>query len=134
MKLLSMSLAVLLGLVACEDSSRPVEPVWGKQACAHCAMLVSEPRFAAELTTVAGDRAFFDDPGCMATYVLDRAPRLQKMWVRDASGAWTEAAQAHFQSGAASPMDYGFVAASDGSAVWSAVEQAARERAHRSTP
>lgn len=133
MKMLWTTLLLML-LVACEDATRAVDPVWGKQACAHCAMLVSEPRFAAELTTTAGDRAFFDDPGCMATYLVDRAPRVQKMWVRDAAGAWIETANARFQSGAASPMDYGFAAAADGSEPWSAVERAASERAHRSKP
>ena len=54
--------------------------------------------------------------------------------VRDAAGAWIETAHARFQTGVASPMDYGFAATADGSEVWSAVERAASERAHRSKP
>lgn len=119
----------LLLLVACEDGSRPVDPVWGKQACAHCAMLVSDPRFGAELTTREGDRLFFDDPGCMASYVRERSPHVRRMWVHDATGAWVDATQARFRTGASSPMDFGFQADAAGSADWSDVVASAAKRA-----
>ncbi|HSQ67401.1 MAG TPA: hypothetical protein VLM85_29505 [Polyangiaceae bacterium] len=119
----------LLLVAACDDGSRAVDPVWGKQACAHCAMLVSDPRFGAELTTREGDRLFFDDPGCMASYLRERSPHVRRMWVHDASGAWVDATQAHFRTGASSPMDFGFQADAAGSADWSAVVAAAAKRA-----
>jgi len=122
-------LAILLLVLACEDPSRAVDPVWGKQACAHCAMLVSDPRFGAELTTREGDRLFFDDPGCMASYVRERSPHVRRMWVRDASGAWVDATEAHFRTGATSPMDFGFQADSSGTADWAEVTAAAAKRA-----
>lgn len=128
-RVLSLWAALFIALVACEDSSRALDPVWGKQACAHCAMLVSDRAFAAEITTEAGDRLFFDDPGCMAAYVRERSRRVQRMWVHEASGAWVEAAAAHFRAGAKSPMDFGFQADPAGTASWADVEAAAAKGA-----
>ncbi len=126
---LALALALVAALLgACEDLSRPVDPVWGKQACAHCAMLVSDPRFAAELTTTAGDRLFFDDPGCMAAYVDEHRTPVRRMWVHDVSGAWIDAQGAQFKAGASSPMDYGFATDPQGKDDWSAVERAATSR------
>jgi copper chaperone NosL len=122
-------LALVLFALACDDASRPIEPVWGKQACAHCAMLLSEPRFGAQLTTEAGDRFYFDDPGCMAAFVHDRSPRVRAMWVREASG-WVDAKSARYEA-AASPMDYGFAPRAGGTADWAAVQHAALERGER---
>ncbi len=120
-------LAVVLLVASCEDTTRPVEPVWGKQACSHCAMLLSDKSFAAQLTTESGDRFFFDDPGCMASFVHDRSPHVRVMWVHDAHG-WIVANDARFTTDAASPMDYGFAASPDGTADWHAIERAASKR------
>jgi copper chaperone NosL len=124
-------LVMAIVILACEDASRPLEPVWGKQACAHCAMLLSEPRFGAQLTTEAGDRYYFDDPGCMASFVRERAPRVRvrAMWVHDPSG-WVDAKSARYEL-AASPMDYGYAPSSQGTADWLAVEQAAAQRGEK---
>ncbi len=121
MKTLFVLLALLL--FACDDGARPVDPVWGKQACAHCAMLLSDARFGAELTTEAGDRFFFDDPGCMAAYVREKAPRVRGAWVHE-DGAWVDATSARYER-AASPMDYGFAPAKGGAFDWAAVVKAA---------
>lgn len=123
---LSLLFVFVLALLACDDTSRPVDPVWGKQPCAHCAMLVSDPRFGAELATESGDRFFFDDPGCMAAYVQEKAPRVRAMWVHQ-DGKWVDAKTARFQR-AASPMDYGFAPAKDGAFDWSAVVAAVAAR------
>ena len=128
-----MKLAVytlLAGLLAlgCEDASRPVDPVWGKQPCGHCAMLVSEPRFAAELSTKDQSRVFFDDVGCMAGYIAARHPDVQAMWVRDDGGHWIDARTAHFEKGEKTPMDYGFTAKASGSTAWGDVEAAVKLR------
>ena len=123
------SLSFALALVACEASDRPVDPVWGKQACGSCAMLVSEPPHAAQLVTADGTRVYFDDVGCLAAYLAERSLTPAKMWVRDSSGSWVDARTAKFKSGAKTPMDYGFAWAADGDANFAAVEAAAKKRA-----
>jgi hypothetical protein len=103
-------LMCLLLTAACHEAGdRPLEPVWGKQPCDHCAMLLDEPRFAAQAVTADGTRVYFDDVGCLAGW-LDEHPATARAWVR-AGDAWVPAAQARFASGARTPMGYGYVAA-----------------------
>ena len=128
MKLAIYMFMLCLVLIACEDASKPVDPVWGKQACGHCAMLVSDPHFAAQLATKDQSRIFFDDVGCMAGYVKARHPDVQAMWVRDDVGHWVDARTAHFDKGEKTPMDYGFVAKAGGGAAWGDVEAAVDQR------
>ncbi len=126
MKLEALALVSVLA-ISCEDASKPQEPVWGKQACAHCAMVLSDPRFGAQLTTETGDRFFYDDPGCMAADVHDNSLKVRAMWVHSGS-AWIDAKTAHFHGGAKSPMDYGFEPDEHGTADWATLERAAIEK------
>ncbi len=125
------ALGLALAVTSCEDGASPKDPVWGKQACGSCAMLVSDPRYAAQLTTTDGTRAYFDDPGCMATYVADRHPSVRAMWVRDDVGHWVDARSARFSPGATTPMDFGWAATTAGSASWADVESSAKARGSR---
>lgn len=98
-------------LPGCDRPDRPEEPVWGKTACAHCAMLVSDKRYAAQLTR-GGERFFFDDVGCLVSWLDERgnaaSPDLRS-WVRDAeTSTWVDATSARYASGAKTPMDFGF--------------------------
>ena len=117
-----------LGVLACEDTSSPVDPVWGKQACASCTMIVSEPRFAAQLATEEGTRLFFDDPGCMAAWVREHGGKARRMWVRTGAGTWVDARTARFARGQRSPMNFGFAALEGGDQEWADVEAVARAR------
>jgi hypothetical protein len=128
MKPLLLSLLVLLG-VACDDASAAVDPVWGKQACANCAMLLSDWRFGAELVTEDGTRVFFDDPGCMATWLAEGRGRAQRMWVHTAAGTWIDARTARFVRDQASPMGFGFAPDAHGDAEWADVETRVRRQA-----
>lgn len=121
-------LALALALVWCAKTDQPVEPAWGKQPCAHCSMLVSDKRFAAQLVTTGGDRRYFDDIGCMVLWANARpgAPKLE--WVRDAEGRWLDAKSARYAKGARTPMDYGFEAREGGEASWSDLERSVLER------
>jgi copper chaperone NosL len=57
-------------IVTAQTLPQGPEPVaWDRVACARCRMLVSDPRFAAQLQTSDGRTLFFDDPGCLLTYV-----------------------------------------------------------------
>ena len=122
-----MFLAAAALAIACENPSRATEPVWGKQTCAYCSMILSQPRFAAQLTTAGGERFFFDDPGCMAAWVRQHQPRVRSMWVREGNG-WIDAKTARFRRGDKTPMDWGLAPAPDGTVGWSSVEQAVNER------
>jgi copper chaperone NosL len=116
-------LALALATSACEDATRPVDPVWGKQPCASCAMLVSERRYAAELSTARGDRLFFDDVGCLAAYLREHRPEVRGIWAHDGS-RWVDARVARFAPGQRTPMDYGFAVAEAGAASFEDVERA----------
>lgn len=128
MKRLVAAVLVALG-VACQSASdAPADPVWGKQACSSCAMLVSDPRFAAQVLTAAGEHVYFDDVGCMASFLARRKVAPTQAWVRDSGGNWLTTELAHFSKGAKTPMDYGFEVSATGELSWRAVQDAVRER------
>ena len=102
--------AMIVAVVACENVNEPDEPVWGKQPCAHCAMLISEKRHAAEIV-YDGERKYFDDIGCMIGWIHERKAEPQNAWVRDTmTDRWIVATSARYVSGAHTPMDSGFEA------------------------
>ncbi len=129
------ALAALLGAtlgVACKPSDAPAEPVWGKEPCAHCRMLVSDKRYAAQALDEAGERRFFDDIGCMVLWT-EAHPRSAHTWVKDAtSGVWRDAATARYAPGARTPMDFGFEARSDGASSFDAVRVAVLQKKRES--
>jgi copper chaperone NosL len=120
--------ATLWALGACENADAPLEPAWGKVACSSCSMLVSDRRFAAELVTEPGAHLFFDDPGCMASWLSEHGERARHAWVRTADGGWATTQVGRFTSGAKTPLDFGFQTASDGAVDWNSVRAAARKR------
>ena len=97
-------LALLLGCNAAEGA---VEPVWGKQACDHCHMLLSDPSNAAQLVTPDGERMYFDDVGCMVERIARPGSSIAHLWVRDAHGTWIDAQRARYHAGVTTPMGYG---------------------------
>lgn len=125
------SIFVAAALGACDSPDLAKDPVWGKQPCGSCAMLVSEPAHAAQLVTTDGARHYFDDVGCMASWVAERRGGAAKLWVRDASGAWLDARTSRYRKGAKTPMNFGYAHAPDGAATWADIEAAATERARR---
>jgi len=115
---------------ACKDSSGPLDPVWGKEPCAHCAMLVGDRRYAAQVLD-DGDHFYFDDIGCMALWL--EAHRGARSWVRGDGGTrWIEAATARYASGAGTPMDFGFEARAEGQMAWGEVRAAVLRKNDRS--
>lgn len=134
MKLLLLALTFLL-VLACQDASSAVDPVWGKQACASCSMLVSDRRYAAELVTDDGTRFFFDDPGCMATWLREGRGHGRHMWVRSEAGSWIDARTARFASNQSSPMGFDFLPSANGDSGWADIEADVRgERKGAATP
>lgn len=118
------SLAAVLS--ACAKGGWPegmVEIKWDRDTCARCSMVISDRRFAAELRGGPQNAAFkFDDPGCLAFWLRDKAQELSwladpvtRMWVVDytskpESPIWLDARKAHYEGGKHSPMGYGYAA------------------------
>lgn len=113
MKRRSFVTGIALLLLGCTSTEEPVDPVWGKEPCAHCAMLVSERRFAAQIGG-GGERRFFDDIGCMVLWLEKNGSRASRIWVREDGERWVDAKTARYEAGAKTPMDFGFVATKSG--------------------
>lgn len=130
MKRRSLLLGVAgLVVLACTKTDEPTDPVWGKEPCAHCRMLVGDKRYAGQVVT-NGDRKFFDDVGCMVTWLADA--KAERVWVRDAlANRWLEAKSARYVEGAKTPMDFGFEARAEGGIGWDEMREAIARKGRR---
>lgn len=107
------------------DEVSPIE--WGRQACAHCQMLIDDPHHAAQLVTADGEVLSFDDPGCALRYVEDHHPTVHRLWFHAGTGErWLLADQVSFLTGRPTPMGSGLVAVEPGTPE--AVDLAAARR------
>ncbi len=128
------TLLLVMLMTSCSDARLVAEePVWGKQQCSHCAMLVSEKVSAAQLVTTDSKRRFFDDLGCMVAWELREHPTVAARWVR-ANGSWADPGSSHFSAGHATPMDFGFVADAAGTLTFDEVRTAVQERQNGAHP
>lgn len=93
-----------------------VQPIaWHEQPCAHCQMLIGEPRHAAQLISSDGDVLAFDDPGCALRYLDERRPTIHRLWFRHAhQDRWLTADEVAFTTGATTPMASGLLAVEKG--------------------
>jgi copper chaperone NosL len=131
--------AVLLSAVlaaACAAGDAAQEPVWGKEPCAHCAMTLADERYGAELLSKDGDRAYFDDVGCLVIYLEEHqgSGEPRHLWARDAeTGKWLDARSARYSPSATpTPMDFGFEAHAAGTgAGWDEMRAAVLARLRR---
>jgi copper chaperone NosL len=121
MKSATLVLATLLvGIVGCGDASDPWPPPaaevhLGEDACAHCRMLVSDGRFAAQARRRAApdEVMVFDDFGCLVAESAKAPIDPQGVFVRDFNGeVWVRGDVAFIvRSGdIASPMGSGYAA------------------------
>ena len=103
-----------------------MQPIkWDRDTCARCNMVISDPRFAAELRGGGKDTTFkYDDIGCLVFWLRDKAAQhpwmgesATRLWVADStdkSGAtWLDPRAAHYLGGRLSPMGYNFAAVRD---------------------
>jgi hypothetical protein len=102
-----------LATIACAKTDEPADPVWGKEPCAHCAMLVGDRRAAAQLSA-GGQRRFFDDIGCMVLWIEKAHVKPERVWVREGGLRWVDAKTTRYAHGARTPMDFGFAPAAEG--------------------
>jgi hypothetical protein len=101
-------LLIALLHTACEDVEVAKDPVWNKQPCEHCHMVLSDPRYAAQASTKEGRRLYFDDVGCMASFLNGRKIEPVRAWIR--MGAhWHDARTTRYARDGRTPMGFGFV-------------------------
>jgi copper chaperone NosL len=111
----------MLAFAAAACASGPPSPATldtKNDACAHCRMAVSDPRFAAQIVAPSEEPRFFDDIGCLRAYLREHpsASRDQVAYVADHRTAeWVLAADAVFTmaSGIQTPMATGLIAHRD---------------------
>lgn len=118
------ALAGLLGVVGLVvmvvrgSGQRPDEVqaiAWNREPCAHCQMLIGEPRHAAQLITAAGDLRSFDDPACALRYIDERRVAVHALWFHHGhADRWLAADEVAFTTGAATPMGSGLLAVDRG--------------------
>jgi nitrous oxidase accessory protein len=83
--LFGASAAPVLGALHGCAAATPRPIAYGRDACAFCRMVVSEPRFAATILTATGRTLAFDSVECLASHVIlhrathERPPR--SLWV-----------------------------------------------------
>lgn len=110
-------LAVTPFVVACKPTREgPEEVRWGRETCAICGMIISDPRFGAEVRGGPDKELVkFDDIGD-ALHWWREQPWCQEpdveIWVRDyeTGSRWLDAREVRYVMGVVSPMDYGFAA------------------------
>ena len=114
--LLAATAAMLASALAgCKKKSGP-EPVrYDREVCAICNMIISDPRFAAELRTPDGKLVKFDDIGDAIHWMIrqdwyKKGQRAKEIWVMDMRDGktWLDARKAWYVPGQVTPMDYGF--------------------------
>jgi copper chaperone NosL len=126
--------AIVVAAVGCTQGAvGPAALDPKNEACAHCRMAVSDPRYAAQLVAPREEPRFFDDVGCLRHYleahpVLPRgavayvADRRTKAWVRAGAAAYARV------PGLQTPMSSHLVAYAD------AASRAADPAAARGVP
>ncbi len=92
---------VLWTLLAVSCNGRPPQPAeWasGRYQCQTCRMTVVDRGFASQIVTALDEPRFFDDMGCLSTF-LSRTPPIAgaALYVADhRTGAWVSASEAVF--------------------------------------
>lgn len=58
-----------LSFIACTLEVKPQLVIYGKDVCEHCHMVISDPRFGAQLQTSKGKTYLFDSVNCLDEYL-----------------------------------------------------------------
>ena len=108
-----LALAVTVA-VACGGGVRPAVLDTRNDTCGWCRMVISDARFAAQLAAPSEEAVFFDDVGCLASYLKGRPlPMGAVAYVADhRTREWTPAARAVYAraAGINTPMGSHLVA------------------------
>lgn len=107
---------MLLSTACLQEEIKPQEPIWGKEACSRCRMVLSEKRFAVQRLFPSGEVHFYDDIICALkhNHALDEGT----LYVRpDQGNEWIPAKEAMYLSGLMTPMNSGYGAVKEGGTV-----------------
>ncbi len=115
LRLLAFATLPPLLLAGCKEKSGPEAIHYDRDTCEMCNMIISDPRFAAEIRDPQGRVHKFDDIGD-AVHWLHRqewfkaGQRPKEFWVKNMKDGrtWLNAYKAFYLSGQVTPMDYGF--------------------------
>ncbi len=97
-----------------ETETGPVKIVYGRDTCDYCRMIISDPRFAAQIRRGPGATAYkFDDIGDAVFFLDEQAWKAEdavEFWVMDVDKGrtWLDARAVYYLTGLQSPMAYGF--------------------------
>ena len=104
--------------IGCKPQKGPVEIAYGRDTCAMCGMIISDPRTAAEIRG-GPDHAvmMFDDIGEAVAWSRNQTWMTDpdtEFWVMSSidGKTWLDARKAFYRRGE-TPMNYGFVAVPD---------------------
>ena len=129
-------LAALAAAAGCGGSIGPAPVDAAHDQCSFCRMVVSEPRFAAQVDAPGEEPRFYDDLRCLRDgLAATPPPRGARVFVADVrTGAWTPAGGAVFArvSSMATPMASHWVAWADDASRRRDPEGAAAELLSRS--
>jgi copper chaperone NosL len=93
------------------------EPInYGRDACAHCRMHISQPGFGGEMRDRTGVITKYDDVGCLLHAMIALHENIPETWVEDhAGGGFVPLLTAHLvrTSAGDTPMGSGIVAFGD---------------------
>ena len=84
-------------LVNCSKEPQPIN--YNKDECAHCMMMITDPKFGSELVTDKGKVYKFDSIECLADYVsVSRGFTAETLWISDYANpnSLTDAATAFY--------------------------------------
>lgn len=90
-----------------EGEARPQDPLWERESCARCRMVLSEKRFAVQRILATGETHYYDDIVCAMKH--SHTPDDGKVYVRpDGGDEWVPAEESTFEKGLRTPMNSGY--------------------------
>lgn len=82
--LLAIVVALVVFLPSAKNGPEPI--AHGKDACAQCRMVISQPGYAGELRDRSGEISKFDDVGCLLISLAGKRKETPEAWVEDFEG------------------------------------------------
>lgn len=126
----AIALAVAVASLRPISASGPEEIAFGRDVCARCRMILSQPGFAGEIRDRDGALTKYDDVGCMLEAMLRVRGEMPEAWVEDhRSGRLVPLLRATLvrSPSLGTPMDHGIVAFEDPDAARALAAEAGGE-------